>query len=162
MHPDPVHKSSSLMGSLGDGVTCSDRRTVQSSVSGRGMRTGGRVRRSRPPNGCVPAGARRGLCKQTGVMGAVPTYRGCTAAARLIGDDAPWTTGRPLTLLFVSPASSSVAPVVRTPGRGRVTVARASGHTGSACAIGAVLRCSVLQRASLQSRETISPGMQHE
>lgn len=63
MQPEPVHKSRTRMGLDGDGALCSlarnevtkdARRMVHSSVSGRGMSVGGRVKRVRGPKGWVP------------------------------------------------------------------------------------------------------------
>lgn len=54
MQPEPVHKSRSRAGELLVGDSLRESRRAQSSVSGRGMSTGGRVRSSRGPNGCVP------------------------------------------------------------------------------------------------------------
>ncbi len=54
MHPLPVHKSRIDMGRSGDGMMVLDSLMVQSSVSGRGISTGGRTIKSRPPNGWEP------------------------------------------------------------------------------------------------------------
>ena len=133
MHPEPVHKSSSLIGWLADGLTWSDRRMVQSSVSGRGMRTGGRVRMSRPPKGCDPGSLL--LVKCHAVMCAVHTHQECTGEARLIGDVRPWWTALCVIAGWrrATPGSSIEVPVVRTHGRAPTIVARETAHTVDAC-----------------------------
>ena len=57
MQPEPVPRSRTLLRllPLDAFLSSSASRIVQSSVSGRGMRTGGRVKSVRDPKGCVPA-----------------------------------------------------------------------------------------------------------
>lgn len=54
MQPVPVPRSNSERGRRGLGERDSESLIVQSSVSGRGIRTGGRARRLSGPNGCEP------------------------------------------------------------------------------------------------------------
>jgi hypothetical protein len=54
MQPEPVQRSRTETGLLFEGEMALATRRVQSSVSGRGMSVGGRVKRLSGPNGVVP------------------------------------------------------------------------------------------------------------
>jgi hypothetical protein len=77
MQPEPVQRSRTRTGRAGEKRA---RRRAQSSVSGRGMRVGGRARRSRGPNGTVPGGVSGAGAKEGGRTEDVLEWLACDSA----------------------------------------------------------------------------------
>lgn len=101
MQPEPVPRSNRERGFLTDGAMESASFVTQCSVSGRGMRTGGRARRLSGPNGCVPMVRERQIATGTMESGlpriywsGSPRTRRATIASRSVATAAESTAAR--------------------------------------------------------------------